>query len=160
MIAQIVHYTPGRLRIKIPAARHQTTFFADLQQQLVGADGVLSVTVNPTAASLVIVHDIAVDPLALCREIPGLAVTSSAVHPHLMGTGRADNLSGGRETDLVSLLAKLLPLVFARHPLAQLAEPLAEPILRAAFDSLTQPTSYPLPVAASRKEEDVIAIAA
>lgn len=70
MNAEIVHYTPGRLRIKIGGARHQTAFFADLQRKLLAVEGVLDVTVNPTAASLVIVHDIGIDPRAICREVP------------------------------------------------------------------------------------------
>lgn len=156
MNAQIVHYTPGRLRIQIPAARHQTAYFADLQRELLCVEAVLDVTVNPTAASLVIIHDSRIDPVALCRQLPGLAVTSSAVHPGFMAAGGA--ASGG--ADLIALIAKLLPLVFARHPIAQLAEPLAEPMLRAVVDSMARPSSYRLPAVTDRHEEDVTAIAA
>ncbi|WEX74812.1 hypothetical protein PYH37_000093 [Sinorhizobium numidicum] len=154
--AQIVHYTPGRLRIKIPAARHQTAFFAELQQRLLRAEGVLSVTVNPTAASLVIEHDVGIDPIAACRNIPGLAVGSSAAHPLALGvdSGRAC------DTDVVFLVAKLLPLLFGGHPIAHLAEVLGEPILRAAVDSMMRPRSYPLPAVVHREEEELIAIAA
>ncbi len=153
MNAEIVHYTPGRLRIKIAGARHQTAFFADLRRKLLAVEGVLDVTVNPTAASLVIVHDIGIDPRCICREVPGLAVPFAAARP-------AADQGRGNEAEVIFLLAKLLPIFFAHHPVAQLAEVLGEPILRAVVDSMTRPTSYPLPVAASREEKELIPLAA
>jgi hypothetical protein len=151
--AEIVHYTPGRLRIKIAGARHQTAFFADLQRKLLAVEGILDVTINPTAASLVIVHDIGIDPRAVCCEIPGLAVPLSAPRP------AADQSRGG-EAEVILLLAKLLPLVFARHPVAQLAEVLGEPILRAVVDSMTRPKSCPLPAVENREEKELVPLAA
>ncbi|APO68849.1 hypothetical protein IE4872_CH03249 [Rhizobium gallicum] len=158
MNAQIVHCTPGRLRIKIPAARHNIAFFSDLQQKLLSAEGISSVTINPTAASLVIVHDGDVDPRAVCRSLPGLAVTSFAMCPHTKAIARGDS-ERGNDTDLVFLLAKLLPLIFAGHPIARLAEIVGEPILRAVVEDMMRPRSYRLPVTA-KEEEELVAIAA
>ncbi|MEZ2128816.1 MULTISPECIES: HMA2 domain-containing protein [unclassified Sinorhizobium] len=158
MNAQIVHSIPGRLRIKIPAARDQIPFFADLERKLLAAEGVLDVRVNPAAASVVIMYDDSVDPLAVCRDLPGWAVRSSAVRPRERRIVLADNAGGG-DTEFVFLLAKLLPLIFAKHPVAQLAEVLGEPILRAVVDAVTRPQPYRLPEAA-KDGEDLIAIAA
>jgi hypothetical protein len=155
--AHVVHCVPGRLRIKIPAARNQIEFFANLQRQLLGAEGVSSVTVNPTAASLVIMHERGVDPLAVCRGIPYLAFGSS-VHS-VVTNGRADAVNG-HELDLVFVLAKLLPFVFARHPAAQLAEIFAEPVLRAVVGAVTRPQSYQLPSAVYEEAQEPMRIAA
>jgi Heavy metal associated domain 2 len=148
--AHVVHRTPGRLRIKIPAARNQVAFFANLQRQLAGAEGISSVTVNPAAASLVVIHDSGVDPLAVCRGIPYLAFESS-VHA---------DVASGRELDLVFLLAKLLPFVFARHPAAQLAEVIAEPVLRAVVGAMTRPQSHRRSTAVREQAEELMRIAA
>ncbi|TGQ39636.1 HMA2 domain-containing protein [Mesorhizobium sp. M00.F.Ca.ET.216.01.1.1] len=156
--ARVIHRTPGRLRIKIPAARNQVAFFANLQRELLGAEGISSVTVNPTAASLVIRHDRRVDPLAVCRGIPYLAVESS-VYPPVVTNHRADATSA-RELDLVFLLAKLLPLVFARHPAAQLAEVLAEPVLRAVVGTMMRPQSHRSSTVAYEQAEEPMPIAA
>ncbi|TJW89550.1 MAG: hypothetical protein E5X43_17725 [Mesorhizobium sp.] len=157
-IARVVHRTAGRLRIKIPAARHQVAFFANLRRELLGAEGISSVTVNPTAASLVIVHDNSVDPLAACRGIQYLTVESTP-HPLVVTNGRADGMSG-RELDLVCLLAKFLPIVFARHPAAQLAEVMAEPVLRAVVGTMMRPQSHRSSTVAHEQAEQPMPIAA
>ncbi|WP_254020369.1 hypothetical protein [Mesorhizobium escarrei] len=156
--ARVVHRTAGRLRIKIPAARYQVAFFANLQRDLLGAEGITSVTVNPTAASLVIVHDNSVDPLAACRGIPYLTVEPT-LHPLVVANGRTDGMSG-RELDMVFLLAKFLPLVFARHPAAQLAEVLAEPVLRAVVGTMMRPQSHRSSTVAHEQAEEPMPIAA
>ncbi|TCU04848.1 HMA2 domain-containing protein [Rhizobium sullae] len=158
MNVQIVHSIPGRLRLKIPAARDQIGFLTDLQQKFLGAEGVLSVRINPAAASVVILHDDSLDPQSLGLGLHGLIVTSSAVHAHREAIEPADNV-GGRDMEVAFLLAKLLPLMFARHPVAQLAELLGEPILRAVVAAMTRPQSHRLPARAQQGEEP-IAIAA
>ncbi|MDW6026374.1 hypothetical protein SAZ10_31900 [Mesorhizobium sp. BAC0120] len=135
--AHIAHRTPGRLRLKIHAARDNAGFFAALKAELVGIEGVLSVTVNPAAASIVIVHDGSVGTLALCNGIPALAIVPSAIDPIAAeGDGAADSL----RAEAALLLIKLLPFACARHPLAQLAEIVAEPVLRVVVQALTRPS--------------------
>jgi hypothetical protein len=50
----VVHLTHRRLRIKIPAKRHDEQFFATARQHLSERPGVQSVEVNPTTASILI----------------------------------------------------------------------------------------------------------
>ena len=150
--AQIVHSIPGRLRIKVPAAQDQIAYFADLQQRLLAAEGIRSVRVSPAAASLVIVHDERVDLLALLSRIFGTSFGRSFVPAHVKTFDRADNV-GGR--DLAFLLVKLLPLIFSRHPVSQLAELFGEPILRAVIDGTIPPQPYRLAAAAEQEDERV-----
>jgi hypothetical protein len=157
--AHVAHRTPGRLRLKIPAARDNSAFFAALQDKLRDAEGIRNVTVSPAAASLVILHDRGVDPLAACRNMPALAIAPCAVHTPAVRSDRAvGNVGIGGEA--VMLLVKLLPFAFARHPLAQLAEVLAEPVLRVVVQALTNPRSERLPHAVRGPEDEVIPLAA
>ena len=144
--AYIVHRIPGRLRIKIPAARHQHSFLANLQQRLIAADGVIDVTVNAAAASITILHDRHIDPLADSGYVSEIVAAPAITRFHAQpcphcgaGAGARTREGSGSDFDLVSIVAKLLPLVLPKHPLAQVAEIFAEPVLRALASQSTPP---------------------
>jgi hypothetical protein len=63
--ARIAHATPNRVRLKVPAKRHDEAFFRAIAQRLAGWQNVDRVEVNPVTAS-VLVHFS--DPTALMRE--------------------------------------------------------------------------------------------
>jgi hypothetical protein len=152
--AHIAHRTSGRLRLKIQAARDNAAFFAALKAEMVGIDGVLSVTASPAAASIVIVHDDSIDPLALCYGIPALAIMPSAIHP---AAGGCDGAAASLRANAALLLIKLLPFAFARHPLAQLAEVVAEPMLQVVVQALTRP---PLKRLSRAHDDEAVPLAA
>lgn len=63
--ARIAHATPNRVRLKVPARRHDETFFRAVERRLAGWRNVERVEVNPATAS-VLVHFS--DPAALVGE--------------------------------------------------------------------------------------------
>jgi hypothetical protein len=54
--AEIVHQLPGRLRLRVPAARGNPQFFGDLAQRLGTLAGVRQVRANPRTGSLLVAH--------------------------------------------------------------------------------------------------------
>jgi hypothetical protein len=153
--AVVVHSTPNRLRIRIPAWRHNTLRFAALQQRLLGHPDILDVRINPLAASIIITcrrefdldaaqawfADVRVgtqEPAAERRR-PVLGI--SAAKDHLRA------LVAGREAALALLAAKLL-VALARKQLPVL---IVDTLLQAAMRSLanqTRPTEIHFPRAA------------
>ncbi|MCG6896823.1 MAG: hypothetical protein LJE61_02705 [Thiocapsa sp.] len=56
-LAHAVHRTRGRLRLRIPARRHDQAFFDRLTQRLCNVPGVLRSTANPETAGVLILLD-------------------------------------------------------------------------------------------------------
>jgi copper chaperone CopZ len=52
--ARVAHHVPGRIRIKIRGAKHNTSLLNEIKQSLLPLDGVRSVDVHPITSSLVI----------------------------------------------------------------------------------------------------------
>lgn len=59
--AKIVHFTPGRLRVRVEELRDEPVKAQQVQQMLVELDGVQKATVNPLTGSVLIQYD-AEDP--------------------------------------------------------------------------------------------------
>lgn len=55
--AQIIHITPGRIRFKIPAKRHDPSFFENLQVDCSSIEGVKQVTTNMLTGSVLLLYD-------------------------------------------------------------------------------------------------------
>jgi hypothetical protein len=137
--AHIIHRIPGRVRIQVPAARHQEQFFASLKQQLNAVQGVRNVTVNPAAASVTIEHDRNLDPLGGWTPALQTGLAAGNAEPNTCPCCGANagggSVGDGTEFDLVSLVTKLMPMVLPKHPIVQVAELVAEPVLRAIIGS-------------------------
>ncbi|HJU17502.1 MAG TPA: hypothetical protein VJ770_13670 [Stellaceae bacterium] len=63
--ARISHATPNRIRLKVPARRHDAAFFRTVENRLTGWRHVERVEVNPTTASILVHFS---DPVALMHE--------------------------------------------------------------------------------------------
>lgn len=61
--ARVSHCSERRLRIKIPSKRKDETFFGFLQSQLASINGVESVEVNPSTASILVIHSTSRDTI-------------------------------------------------------------------------------------------------
>jgi hypothetical protein len=55
--AEITHTAPGRIRFKVPAKRHDPSFFEELQIDCSGFDGVKQVTTNVLTGSVLLLYD-------------------------------------------------------------------------------------------------------
>jgi hypothetical protein len=134
LTAHVAHGLPGRLRITIPAARDQAPLFADLQRRLLESAGILSVTVNPAAASLVVLHEAGVDALDACRSVAGLTIAQPADVDRRLADTRVI------QAELIWRAAKLL---LWGNPVAQLSEILIESVALALIETLTHGRSRP-----------------
>ena len=54
--AVVAHCSAGRLRLRIPAMRHNTGYFAEVRSVMFECPGVEHVEVNPVSASVLICH--------------------------------------------------------------------------------------------------------
>jgi hypothetical protein len=61
--AYLVHRIPGRARLRVPARRNDVAFFHELAAAIAGSEGVQGVEANPRAASLLITHGGALEPI-------------------------------------------------------------------------------------------------
>jgi glycosyltransferase A (GT-A) superfamily protein (DUF2064 family) len=64
-----VHSVPGRLRVRIPAAKGQPTTAEKLADRLNALEGITSVAANPVTGSILIRYDTAVTDAAACLAI-------------------------------------------------------------------------------------------
>ena len=105
-----------------------------MKERLRAVEGIRNVTVNPAAASVTIEHDRNIDPLE--GWAPAMqGAPESAGNPCTFRGAGASNSCVGVEIDLISLMTKLLPMVLPKHPIVQVAELVAEPVLRAVLGS-------------------------
>lgn len=56
-VARIEHEMPGRLRVRIPSKRGDTSYFRDITQRLSEHRGVTGIIANPATGSLLIRHE-------------------------------------------------------------------------------------------------------
>ncbi|MEX3789243.1 hypothetical protein [Paraburkholderia sp. BR14374] len=54
--AHISHLLAGRVRLKIPARRHDASFFSEVVRRLEQCDGVIEVRASPLTAGVLIMH--------------------------------------------------------------------------------------------------------
>jgi hypothetical protein len=126
VLAHPVHRARGRLRLRIPARRHDSSFFVRLVEQLSALPGVLQVTADPVTAGVLIRFDPtdAADPVAtiersgllrLVESTPTLspALTSVRRIVERMDQGLADATRG--VGDLRTLTVMLLLILAARQ---------------------------------------------
>jgi hypothetical protein len=138
----VVHRTKHRLRVKIPAQRHQQHYFAALQRALSERASVRLVEVNPLTASVLINHDGTFD----CRELqqlfgPAVAPASIAEARRLAVLSAIGRLDGavrnlfGKETGLVALIWRLARAAIRRQWASQLTSLAAKAVLQAILSS-------------------------
>ncbi len=70
--AQLCHALPGRMRLRIPRRRHDSVFFAELEQSLSQCDGVYAVHANPVTAGVLVLHAGTVDSICDHARAHGL----------------------------------------------------------------------------------------
>lgn len=144
--ARVAHSTPGRLRLVIPAMRNKAGFFNHLEAQLLTGGGVLGVSSNAAAASIVVRYHEACDCLALCAAVLNIdpveriAVRRPAkAYAALAAANSHIHRATGGRADLASLIAQALLFVVRRHPIARILELFVEPLLRALLASAPRP---------------------
>jgi len=64
-----VHSVPGRLRVRIPAAKGNAITREKLVNQINALEGITSVVANPVTGSLLICYDAAITNATACLEI-------------------------------------------------------------------------------------------
>ncbi len=155
LAAYLVHALPGRARIKIPAKRGNQAYFLELASELGRCAGVVSVQVNPWAASTLVVHaasdveriagyarerrlfDLKMDKEAPPRSSIGeIAASQLDFLDHLLATGSRGNL------DLRSAIFLLLiGLALRQIWRGQIVQP-ALPLLWDALEILRDPGKH------------------
>ncbi|WP_414474707.1 hypothetical protein [Microvirga sp. M2] len=141
--AYIVHRIVGRLRIKIPGRRHNVQFFQNLRRRLIDHSEIIDIEVNPCTASVLINHrpgfdlDVLRNPF-LELDFERVAVPSRARSVAERPVARLDTsiqrLTDGK-ADLATFLVKIALALVTRQPPFQLAEWIAEVLLRAFITS-------------------------
>ncbi|MEZ0167989.1 hypothetical protein [Microvirga sp. TS319] len=141
--AHIVHRIAGRLRIKVPGRRHDAQYFQNLRRRLIDHPEIVDIKVNPCTASVLINHRPGFDLDVLRNPFLeldlGRATVRSQARPDAERTvDRLDTsiqrLTGGK-VDLATFLVKIALSVVMRQPPFQLAEWIAEVLLRAFITS-------------------------
>lgn len=56
-VAKVEHAIPGRLRVRIPSKRGDTSYFRDVTQRLSEHSGITGITANPATGSILIAHE-------------------------------------------------------------------------------------------------------
>jgi hypothetical protein len=165
--AYVAHRSTGRLRIKIPAQRHNARFFSNLRRQLIEHAEIVGIEVNPLTASVLILHRTGFDPSDLQNPFIGLDIAGIETRPAARSrtAQRVSNLDGnlrklsGGEIDLASVILKLALAVITRQPILQLVEWIAEAVLRGAIKSGTAPARHALDVVGSQPQHQLLAAA-
>src|SRR5262249_40803129 len=100
---QVVHASPGRIRVKVPRSAVGSTALRVAEGALGGRPGVQQVRVNPTAASVVVNYDPAVASLpALFAAIARAGVTIEPVDARKGGGLSTDGLYLGKPVEKVA----------------------------------------------------------
>jgi len=94
---QVVHASPGRIRVKVPRSAVDSAALRDAERALSAQPGVQQVRVNPTAASVVVNYDPEVASLpALFAAIARAGVTIEPVDARKEGHRSTDGLYLGK----------------------------------------------------------------
>jgi hypothetical protein len=90
-----VHSVPGRLRVRIPAAKGNATTREKLVNQINALEGITSVVANPVTGSLLIGYDTAITNATACLAILNIQTIrqpATSIRAHDLGassrTGR------------------------------------------------------------------------
>jgi hypothetical protein len=81
-IAHVIHQLPGRVRLRVSGRRNETAFFDQLSADIAQCGHVLSVEVNPSSASVLVLCE--QSPLKMLAEIEGrglLAIMPKGAEP-------------------------------------------------------------------------------
>ncbi len=70
--AHVVHHIPGRVRLRVPAKRHDRRFFSEVKAQLEQVPQVRAVAVNHTSASVLVKYEGEILDLLLAASQVGL----------------------------------------------------------------------------------------
>jgi hypothetical protein len=54
---QVVHFLPGRVRLKVPAAKGNAAYIAQVREMFLQVPGVRSLEANPITGSVLILYD-------------------------------------------------------------------------------------------------------
>jgi hypothetical protein len=54
---QVVHFLPGRVRLKVPAAKGNVAYIAQVRERFLQVPGVRSLDANPITGSVLILYD-------------------------------------------------------------------------------------------------------
>jgi hypothetical protein len=165
--AYIVHCTPKRLRIKIPARRCQDAFFSDLAWRLSQYAGVIKVEGNPLTASLLIAHNGSFDVSTLRHPSLGLDLVDCdgprprQVSQRLADCDRASRASLGGEINLASALVRLAFAAITGQLGVQLLEWCAEGFVRVLLEETRRlrPSAPPRLLAPSPQNSALLAAA-
>ena len=58
------HDIPGRLRLYVPGRVHDAEYFHNVEHAMKSLQGILNVRANPTTGSVLILHQLSLDPIA------------------------------------------------------------------------------------------------
>ena len=106
-ILRVVHRTAARTRLRTRGMKGNSDYFAQLRSAFLGMPGVRAVQVNPLTESVLVTHEVPIDPLLREAEQRGflrLDLGPAEDEPYLARIGRALNdsdrklheTSGGR----------------------------------------------------------------
>jgi hypothetical protein len=70
--ARLSHLLEGRLRMRVPARRQDSAFFADVARRLRECEGIEDVRVNPVTGSVLVVHATTLQAIAAFAAQQGL----------------------------------------------------------------------------------------
>ncbi|WP_147707860.1 HMA2 domain-containing protein [Microvirga massiliensis] len=145
--AYVAHRCTGRLRLKVPAQRHNGRYFANLRRQLGDHPEIVRIEVNPLTASVLILHREGFDLQDLRNQFLGLeldcaerlpVVRRPAARPIARLDSGLRQVSGG-EVDLAAVIMKVALAVITRGSVLQVVQWIAEAVLRAAIKSVIDP---------------------
>jgi Heavy metal associated domain 2 len=91
--ARVVHRTTARTRLRTRGMKGNAEYFAQIQSALLGMNGVRAVMCNPLTESILLEHDVPVDPLLREAEERGFLQLDATVAeqrtPYLKRLGHA-----------------------------------------------------------------------
>jgi hypothetical protein len=91
-VAHISHHARGRLRIRIPSKKGDTSYFKALKEHFSGLEGIRALEVNPTTGSLLIAHTLdrqAIEQYATEKtlfSLTGAHSSRAGLHPKVSET--------------------------------------------------------------------------
>jgi len=80
--AFVSHQVPGRVRLRVPAMRHQEDYFARMREQLASIPGLRRLTTNTRTASVLIEYVGEIEPLEAIGPRLSLFTLEQRPHPH------------------------------------------------------------------------------
>ncbi len=78
---QVLHSTPGRVRLRVPQVGNDVDYAQRLEQLILSTDGVTNVRINPSAASVAIAHQSHLDMLPYLAKLAEEANLTALASP-------------------------------------------------------------------------------